>query len=237
MTPRDPECWVFLSHIHEDEPVALWLKERLERDFVGKLGVFVSSEAPAGEDWFPNLQEHLEKSAFLFALCSPLSVIRPWVHFEVGAAWALKNVVIPVCHGGQEPADLGEPFSRRLGVTLTDPRGIRRLYESLLPAANLQEGDWDYDAYAKQVPQPEPVGGAPDNAAATDADPDGAIRRRLHESMTRKHKWRTIPWLATGAGLDDEQIVLTILRADDDVRFTRSTTGKLMAGLKSRVGP
>jgi TIR domain len=238
MPPRDPECWVFLSHIHEDEPVAKWLKQRIERDFLGQVGVYVSSEAPAGTEWFPYLQEHLRKSALLFALCSPVSVLRPWVHFEVGAALALDRVVVPVCHDGQDPGDLDDPFRQRFAVTLKDPRGMRKLYEQVVNEVGMQEGDWDFDAFAEQVPVPEPVAGQPDAAAATGVDPHEAIRRRLHESLTTKQPWRTVDRLADAAGVEDQENVLTVLRADPEVRFRRGReTGKLMAGLKSRVGP
>ena len=238
MPTRDRDCWIFLSHIHEDGPVAEWLKERIERDFLGNVGVYVSSEAPAGTEWFPYLQEHLRKSTFLFALCSPVSVMRPWVHFEVGAALALELLIVPVCHDGQDPGELDDPFRGRFAVTLKDPRGLRKLYEQVVDKLGIQPGDWNFEAYAEQVPVPEPVAGEPDAAAATVVDPNDAIRRRLHESLTTRQPWRTIDAIAVEAAVQDPEIVLTVLRADLDVRFTKSRkTGKLMAGMKSRVGP
>src|SRR3954451_18595439 len=100
------EHWVFLSHIHEDAALAEWLKQRLERDFLEKLGVYVSSEAPPGANWFEGIDAHLEKSEMLLALCSPASIRRPWLNFEVGAAWARGKRVIPLCHNGLAPEDL-----------------------------------------------------------------------------------------------------------------------------------
>lgn len=52
----------FISHISEEAKVAAGLKEALDRDFLGILDVFVSSDGEsiaAGEDWLRSIDEAL----------------------------------------------------------------------------------------------------------------------------------------------------------------------------------
>jgi len=44
--------------------------------------------------------EELNETKVLISMLSPVSVSKPWINFEAGAAWMNKKVVIPVCIGG-----------------------------------------------------------------------------------------------------------------------------------------
>jgi hypothetical protein len=233
----DSECWVFISHIHEDQAAAVWLAEQIRTDFLGKVSVYVAPEAPAGVNWFSFLSDHIHKSMLVVVICSEVSVTRAWVHFEVGAAWILGRPIIPACYDGMTPDSLPRPLNDFNGVTLTEAEGLSRLYRQVAELAGMGTGRWPFDDYVTQVPSPQPVGGPADKAAASQLDPDGNIRRLLHESLRRSYAWRTIRQLTIQAGLDDEEVVRTILRADDEVRFGLSKKNAPMAGLKSRVGP
>src|SRR3990172_4695206 len=107
-----PEMRVFISHIHEEAPLAMVLKEWLESSYAGQLDVFVSSDredVPAGSKWLEEIDRALEQSSICVVLCSPASVIRPWINFETGSAWHKQIPVLPVCHSGQEKASLPAP--------------------------------------------------------------------------------------------------------------------------------
>jgi hypothetical protein len=67
----------------------------------------------------------------VIVLCSKASVNRPWVQFEVGAAWMRGVPVIPVCHSGMKLVDLEMPLSLRQGVELPAERGVAQLYEGI----------------------------------------------------------------------------------------------------------
>src|SRR5271157_2429888 len=112
---------VFLSHISEDKALAGYLQARIQRDFLKAFEVFVSSDGvsiQAGSDWLQSLRSALGRAKCVIALCSPESVSRPWVNFEVGAAWLKDLPIVPLCHSGLEPADLKPPFSLLQGGSL-----------------------------------------------------------------------------------------------------------------------
>lgn len=122
----------FVSHVSEEAPLAGRVKTALTRDFLGFLDVFVSSDAQsiaAGEDWLRSIEQALQKSDLLIILCSPISITRPWINFEAGAAWMRNIPLVPVCHAGLTPGDLPMPLSLRQGVALEMPEGLRRLYK------------------------------------------------------------------------------------------------------------
>jgi|HubBroStandDraft_4_1064222.scaffolds.fasta_scaffold238243_1 hypothetical protein len=105
---------VFLSHITEDKALAGYLQARIRRDFLKAIDVFVSSDGvsiEAGSDWLQSLRPALDRAKCVVVLCSPQSVTRPWVNFEVGAAWLKGLPIMALCHGGLEPAQLKPPFS------------------------------------------------------------------------------------------------------------------------------
>ena len=93
----------FVSHVSEEAHVAARLKTALGRDFLGLLDVFVSSDAEsiaAGEEWLRSIESALQEASLLVVLCSPASIVRPWINFEAGAAWMRQIPLVPLCHGG-----------------------------------------------------------------------------------------------------------------------------------------
>jgi TIR domain len=128
---------LFISHISEEAEAAARVKTALERDFLGLVEIFVSSDTEsiaAGEQWLTSIEAALREASMLVILCSPKSVARPWINFEAGAAWVRQIPLIPVCHAGLAPRDLPMPLSLRQGVALADPDGLRRLYTRVAQA-------------------------------------------------------------------------------------------------------
>lgn len=124
-----------VSHISEDAAVAAWLKKTLRGDFLEMFDVFVSSDTEsieAGLPWFDTVREEIASSHALITRCSAESLPRPWVNFEFGAAWMVDKPNIPVCHNGLTLADLPVPLSLYQAITLDDPDGLRRLYNTLV---------------------------------------------------------------------------------------------------------
>lgn len=112
---------IFLSHISEEALLALVLKEWIQMAFGRKFRVFVSSDIQniaAGDKWLTNLEVALSKARILIVLCSPNSVTRPWVNFEVGSAWVKQMPIIPVCHSGQRLDSLPVPLSSFQGLDI-----------------------------------------------------------------------------------------------------------------------
>ena len=81
---------IFISHISEEAGVADRLKATLTKDFLGLIEVFVSSDTEsisAGDEWLMSVSRALSQSVVFIVLCSPDSILRPWINFEAGAAW------------------------------------------------------------------------------------------------------------------------------------------------------
>jgi hypothetical protein len=137
---------LFVSHISEEAELAALLKESMESDFLGLVNFFTSSDIgsiAAGEDWLAAVKKAMADAEAVIVLCSKAAVQRPWVHFEVGAAWMKGVPIIPVCHSGMAVTDLQMPLSTRQGIELGTERGIERLYQGIAKALKL-----------KQVPRP-----------------------------------------------------------------------------------
>ena len=125
---------LFVSHISEEAEYAALLKEMIQSDFLELAKCFTSSDIGsigAGENWLTAVERAMSEAKAVIVLCSKASVHRPWVQFEVGAAWMKGVPVIPVCHSGMKMSDLQMPLSLRQGVELPTERGIAQLYEGI----------------------------------------------------------------------------------------------------------
>jgi TIR domain len=95
---------VFISHVHDEAPIAQVLKEWIESSFGPACGVFLSSDpddVPAGEEWLQRVRNELRNASVVLALCSRRTLTRPWINFELGGAWLKDTPVIVICHSGQ----------------------------------------------------------------------------------------------------------------------------------------
>jgi hypothetical protein len=124
-------CEIFISHIHEDEQVAnalsRFLGEKLNTTLMSsqqakpRIQIFLSEnpfQILLGEDWLKKIHSALNFSKVVIALFSDKALTRPWVHFEAGGAWFSEKVLIPVCLGNLDPANLPKPYSNIQGCNL-----------------------------------------------------------------------------------------------------------------------
>lgn len=121
---------VFLSHFTPEGSVARRLKEFLEGIFAGAVEVFVSSHEWSlrlGDPWEVKVRQELADSSMILVLLSSDSIVRPWVNFEAGTAWLRDIALIPMVHRGLSLERLDRPFSSLEGVSLLDPRHVRKL--------------------------------------------------------------------------------------------------------------
>jgi hypothetical protein len=221
---------LFISHISEEVEPAVRVKTALERDFLGLVEVFVSSDTEsiaAGELWLTSIEEALQKASMLVILCSPQSIARPWINFEAGAAWVRKIPLIPVCHAGLAARDLPMPLSLHQGIALADPEGFRRLYARVAEALVCRIPVCQFEELARELSK---LGGRHNQPDTADID------ARLHGALEHSEfKWRTLARLAAAAATPEE-VAARLLRADPNVRFSRSRRGEVIVGLISRVG-
>ena len=132
---------LFVSHISEEKDVAILLKDMMEEDFLGLVEFFASSDVGTielGVQWLEAVERAIEKADAVIVLCSKASVHRPWVQFEIGAAWMKGLPIIPVCHSGMTPTDLATPLKDYEGADLGTPEGLLALYEMIGRRLKLQ---------------------------------------------------------------------------------------------------
>ena len=112
---------VFISFIHEEELVAPGVAEFLSNVLGEAVKPFMSSDTSAiyaGERWMDRIVEELKGAKVVVAILSPVSVQRPWVNFEAGAAWITDKIIIPVCFKGLIKDGLPKPYSSLQAVNL-----------------------------------------------------------------------------------------------------------------------
>ncbi len=131
---------VFLSHIHEEEDVAQYLKEQIEKNFLGTITVFVAGDYRSiepGADWFNKIVDGIKESKIVLILVSSESANRPFINFEAGGAWLASKRVIPLCHSGMVPESLPEPMRRLQAINLCLPEKVKILFQQLATDANI----------------------------------------------------------------------------------------------------
>jgi hypothetical protein len=106
---------IFVSHAHDDEPLAMALAELFEKLFEGKIHPLnISSRRDNtgggidyGEDWFGWIVEQVRDADYVFIVLTPNSSMKPWVIWEAGAAAGaamsgsedMRRPLIPIVYG------------------------------------------------------------------------------------------------------------------------------------------
>src|SRR3954451_24526933 len=230
-------AFVFVSHRTEDEAVALWLGKQLDAHFLGMATAFVSSDGRslrAGEPWFATLRDQIRDSRVVIVICTGEPVVQPWVNFEVGAAWALGKVVIPVCVGEFSPEKLDMPLSEVQGVNLQAVEGLTAVFTRIAAELGSRVPGAKFHTLVPSVRQL--VADESTDDAADESTDDAAIKQRIRAALTKREKWRTVVRVAVEAGITQEQAA-RYLRADREVAFGTDKKGQALVGLRSRVHP
>ena len=145
---------IFLSHVTVESRLADLLQTHLTHDFLGLVEVFVSSDRTsitAGEEWLPKIIHELDQSSLMLVLCSPDSVERKWINFEIGAARFRGIPILPFCHSDQEPDLLPVPLNLPQGIQGSKSDGVWKLYKAVSQLLGSQVPDVRFDSYADEV--------------------------------------------------------------------------------------
>jgi hypothetical protein len=236
-----PKPKMFVSHVSEEAALAEALKSHLGRDFLGLVDIFVSSDLDsiaAGGKWLDTLEQALREASVLLVLCSRASLTRPWVNFEVGAAWIKSIPIVPVCHSGLRPEDLPIPFSVLQGVEANTERGLKRIYSLVAEKLGCQVPQKEFAKLVAEVAEFERAYSPQiEKAFKADIQRRSGARSRVYDALAdTKHRWRSIERLAVLGGITEDE-VLELLVRDPNVAFGRGKKyGKRLARLKSREG-
>ena len=146
---------MFISHNSEEAPIAIILKEWIERTFLGQWKVFASSDSdsiPAGSKWFDEIDSALDSTKVLVILCSPASISRPWINFEAGCGWIKRVPIIPICHSGLTKSRLPMPLSLCEGLDIDESNFAQTLFNSLAKHFKVKSvPQIDYSAFQNEL--------------------------------------------------------------------------------------
>ena len=149
---------VFISHIHSESKIAIWIEERTSDLLLGAIDFFVSSDKSSivgGDKWLQKIEEGLKNASVIIVLCSKESVLRPWINFEAGGAWMAGKRVVPVCHAGMSPGDLPEPLRSLQAYELANEEHFQDLVALLAREAGLRPPSFDTKECLASLPKVE----------------------------------------------------------------------------------
>lgn len=165
----------------------------------------------------------------MLILCSPTSIRRPWINFEAGAAWMRKIPLIPMCHAGLTPSDLPAPLSFRHGLLLTEPRGLRRLYQRVARELSCAIPAPPFEAVAVALSRTRQAL-KPSEREVDLLDRDRGIKRRLDEALRHEgFKWRSLASVASAAGIP-EDVAADHLRGGHESRVQQGQVRQCHSG-------
>ncbi len=145
---------VFISHASGEAPLAEILQQHITRDFIGLVGVFVSSDGTSiavGDHWLDGVVKALQSADIYVVLCSQHSIERRWINIEMGAALARSKPVIPICHTDLKAAQLQRPLEDSQAIQASDPDGLRQLYSRFAEELGSAIPAVDFNALAAEV--------------------------------------------------------------------------------------
>lgn len=145
---------VFISHTSDEAAIAEAFQELIGEKFLGLFEVFVSSDGKSirmGQHWLESVSEALQSCVLELIVASPMSVSRPWVNFEAGAAWVRGIPIIPLCHSGMTPSQLPIPMNLLQGARATDEADLRRVFATLAHALGARAPDVDFSKFISDV--------------------------------------------------------------------------------------
>lgn len=133
---------VFMSHAAIDAPLAILLKDEIERRIPG-LSVFCATypgDIRLGFRWSAEIQHHLQEAAALILVATSRSIERNWVWFESGVFWFDRPIVI-CCLGDLQPDKLPPPLGERQAITVATAEDLKLLLTQLSGIAGVAVTD------------------------------------------------------------------------------------------------
>ncbi len=145
---------VFISHINEEQKLALLFKDLVEKHFLGLIDTFVSSDGESiamGQKWLNDITAALKRCCVEIVLCSPESVKRPWINFEAGAGWVRDVPVVPLCHSGMIPDSLPTPLNALQAGRASETATMKFVFSVLAKAIGANAPDADFTEFVVGV--------------------------------------------------------------------------------------
>jgi hypothetical protein len=115
---------VFFSHATSDRTLARTIREQILDLTEEPVEIFLSTRPghiPAGKEWWLIIQRELKTADGYIVLLTPESVNRPWVVFEIGAAWMTGRRMLTVCTSDLDRDSLRMPLANFQVYSLEEP--------------------------------------------------------------------------------------------------------------------
>ena len=128
---------IFISHVTEDEAIAVSLKHFLEGVFLNAEVFVAGRDLAGGELWVKEIRDRLRHSAVILAVITPFSETSSWVLFEAGAGF-VDSRTIPICAGGITPEGLKPPL-KLLQAREINEQGLKQVVCDIAKSAELRE--------------------------------------------------------------------------------------------------
>ena len=94
---------IFLSHIQEEEEIVLEFRDLMKKIFDETISFYVYQKNESGDNIIDDVTKNLNDSQIIVIFCSPESISKPWINFEIGFAKKMKRndnekTIIPVLY-------------------------------------------------------------------------------------------------------------------------------------------
>lgn len=221
---------VFISHISEEKEVAVAFKSLIEESFLGMIDLFVSSDhlsVPLGQRWLDDITSALKNCVVEIIICSPKSVVRPWINFEAGSGWVRDIPVIPLCHSGMEPSNLPIPLNLLQAAKATEVSSLKLVLPVLAQSIGAQTPSIDLTNFINRVKEFED--------SYTFWDECNAIFKRIHninpKIIVALQELAIIKMELTESEINQFRLLMPFLEKHNIARFQQLPYGTVMSNL------
>lgn len=145
---------LFLSVITEEKKLAHSLQSLIENAFPDNLDIFLFTHKNClllGTEWNDGIREGVLNANIMITLCSKVSINRPWIIFESGAAWLKGIPIVPYCHSGLALSELTHPLNRKQGGYLNNANDIEKLFFMISKLINIEPNIVNIDEFVNFV--------------------------------------------------------------------------------------
>ena len=114
---------IFLSHIQEEEKIVLEFRDLMKRIFDDTIKFYLFQKNESGAEMVDSITKNLNDSQIFVIFCSPESISKPWINFEIGFANKMnkddnQKTIIPVLYLNLKKEQLPSYLSNLIYVQL-----------------------------------------------------------------------------------------------------------------------
>ncbi len=114
---------IFLSHIQDEEEIVLEFRDFMYKIFGDTISFYLFQMNESGVDMVESITKNLNNSQIIVIFCSPESINKPWINFEIGFSNKMKQdenqkIIIPVLYFNLKKEQLPSYLSKLIYVQL-----------------------------------------------------------------------------------------------------------------------